>query len=95
MQSTRAWEAARETRRCNGASSGCTPVDGVQAVASAVRPSARSAAVQPNVAMDFVVDSTADAPDATPGNGVCATAAGVCTLRAAITEANRNPGPDT
>jgi CSLREA domain-containing protein len=94
MQSTRAWEAAREAGRCSGASSGCTPVSDVQAVAAAVRPTA-AAAVTPNVAMNFVVDSTADDPDAVQGNGICATAAGVCTLRAAILEANRNPGPDT
>jgi CSLREA domain-containing protein len=36
----------------------------------------------------FVVDSTTDAVDASPGDGVCATAAGECTLRAAIGEAN-------
>jgi CSLREA domain-containing protein len=34
----------------------------------------------------FAVNSTADAVDALPGNGVCATAGGVCTLRAAIQE---------
>jgi CSLREA domain-containing protein len=42
----------------------------------------------------FTVDSTADDPDAV-GDGECATATGACTLRAAIREANRNPGPDT
>ncbi|HEX8999155.1 MAG TPA: choice-of-anchor Q domain-containing protein, partial [Blastocatellia bacterium] len=36
----------------------------------------------------FTVNNTGDAADATPGNGVCATAGGVCTLRAAIEEAN-------
>ena len=40
----------------------------------------------------FVVNSTVDAVDATPGDGVCATAGGVCTLRAAIQEANRLSG---
>jgi hypothetical protein len=29
------------------------------------------------------------------GNGICSTTSGVCTLRAAITEANRHSGPDT
>jgi CSLREA domain-containing protein len=38
---------------------------------------------------DVVVDSTADEPDADPGDGACATAAGDCTLRAAIQEANQ------
>src|SRR5262249_48349405 len=32
--------------------------------------------------------------DATPGDGVCATAAGACTLRAAVMEANAVPGDD-
>jgi large repetitive protein len=42
----------------------------------------------------FTVDSTADDTDAA-GDGACATAAGACTLRAAIFEANRHSGPDT
>jgi CSLREA domain-containing protein len=43
----------------------------------------------------FTVDSTNDAVDASPGDGICATAAGECTLRAAIQEANALPGEDT
>jgi len=43
----------------------------------------------------LTVDSTLDAVDAAPGDGVCATSAGACTLRAAIREANRLLGPDT
>lgn len=39
-------------------------------------------------APSFTVNSTADAPDASPGDGICATAAVACTLRAAIQEAN-------
>lgn len=46
-------------------------------------------------AVSFDVDATSDAGDANPGNGVCATAAGVCTLRAAIEETNALPGMDT
>ncbi|MCW5890226.1 MAG: right-handed parallel beta-helix repeat-containing protein [bacterium] len=46
-------------------------------------------------AATFTVDSTADAVDANPGNGACATAAGACTLRAAIQEANALAGADT
>jgi hypothetical protein len=41
---------------------------------------------------DFVVDALLDGPDATPGDGVCATDSGACTLRAAVTEANLKPG---
>jgi CSLREA domain-containing protein len=45
----------------------------------------------------FAVNSTADVHDANPGNGVCETAAGnhICTLRAAIEEANKLAGADT
>lgn len=46
-------------------------------------------------AATFNLDSTADAVDANPGNGVCATVASTCTLRAAIQEANALPGSDT
>lgn len=40
----------------------------------------------------FTVDSIADATDATSGDGLCATATGVCTVRAAIQEANASGG---
>ena len=45
----------------------------------------------------FTVNSTADAVDARPGDGICETAPsnGVCTLRAAIQETNALPGPNT
>jgi uncharacterized repeat protein (TIGR01451 family)/CSLREA domain-containing protein len=46
-------------------------------------------------ALTFVVDSTADAVDAAPGDGVCLTADGTCTLRAAIMEANALAGADS
>ncbi|WP_218160686.1 beta strand repeat-containing protein [Arsenicibacter rosenii] len=36
----------------------------------------------------FTVNSTLDGSDANPGDGVCRTSGGVCTLRAAIQEAN-------
>ena len=48
-------------------------------------------------ATTFSVNSTADVHDATPGDGVCETASGnhICTLRAAVEEANAHVGPDT
>src|SRR5438552_177020 len=46
-------------------------------------------------ATPFLVNSTDDAPDAIPGDGICAKLTGVCTLRAAIMEANMLPGTDT
>ena len=42
----------------------------------------------------WVVNTTDDLPDATPGDGICATSAGTCSLRAAIDEANRRNGDD-
>ena len=41
----------------------------------------------------FTVDSTADDPDANTADGICRTAANVCTLRAAIEAANARPAP--
>ena len=46
-------------------------------------------------AADFIVNDTADAVDATPGDGICATATPTCTLRAAVMEANALAGADT
>lgn len=46
-------------------------------------------------AANFVVNSTADQSDAVPGNGFCSVMTGICTLRAAIQEANALAGPDT
>jgi CSLREA domain-containing protein len=43
----------------------------------------------------FTVDSPTDAVDANPGDGICATTEGGCTLRAAIMETNALPGADT
>ena len=57
---------------------------------------ANSAAASTNVAeaaLTFTVNTTNDAADSTPGNGIC-NATGGCTLRAAIDEANIHPGPD-
>jgi len=44
----------------------------------------------------ILVNSVADLPDAQPGDGVCETviSGSICTLRAAIMEANARPGPD-
>ncbi len=43
----------------------------------------------------FVVNAANDAVDLIPGDGICADAAGNCTLRAAVMEANATPGPNT
>ncbi len=44
---------------------------------------------------DLLVTTLDDGPDATPGDGVCDTGVSVCTLRAAIQEANAIPGDQT
>lgn len=41
----------------------------------------------------FTVDTTADAPDGDPGDGACAAAGGLCSLRAAIEESNALGSP--
>jgi CSLREA domain-containing protein len=46
-------------------------------------------------ASTFTVNSTLDDVDATPGDGICATSCSICTLRAAIMEANALAGADT
>lgn len=48
----------------------------------------------PTFAANFNVNSPQDAPDANPGDGQCASAAGSCTLRAAIQESNAQAGAD-
>lgn len=45
-------------------------------------------------AATFVVNTTNDTLDVTAGDGICADAAGACSLRAAITEANTLAGAD-
>jgi len=49
----------------------------------------------PSATISFQVNSTADIVDAAPGNGVCRTASGTCTLRAAIQESNALAGENT
>ncbi|MCJ7535448.1 MAG: right-handed parallel beta-helix repeat-containing protein, partial [Anaerolineales bacterium] len=49
-----------------------------------------SPAASPAAEATYLVNSDQDAPDAAPGNGICATSFGNCTLRAAIQEANRD-----
>jgi hypothetical protein len=45
-------------------------------------------------AADFSVDTTVDAVDASPGDGICGDATGACTLRAAVMETNALGGAD-
>ena len=50
--------------------------------------------VEPAAATTYTVNDTGNASDQTPGNDACLTAGGVCTLRAAIEEANAHACPD-
>jgi hypothetical protein len=58
-------------------------------VAGTLLPRAEEAA-----ALSLTINTTSDAVDALPGDGVCATNTGACSLRAAVQEANAVPGPD-
>ena len=59
-------------------------------------PTATSTATTPaGPGVTFNVNTTTDAVDAAPGDGICASAANECTLRAAIMEANTHSGADT
>ncbi|MDZ7733127.1 MAG: hypothetical protein U5R31_08420 [Acidimicrobiia bacterium] len=42
-----------------------------------------------------MVDTATDAVDAVPGDGLCDTGDGTCSLRAAVQETNATPGADT
>ncbi len=83
---------------------GCIDVSDLQMVAArysastakaANSPHRASLASAPNADLTFTVNVVSDGDDANIGNGVCATAYNVCSLRAAIQEANANAGPDT
>ncbi|MQA73144.1 MAG: hypothetical protein GEU88_02130 [Solirubrobacterales bacterium] len=50
-------------------------------------------AAPPASALEVTVDSFADASDALPGNGACATPGGACTLRAAFEELDLHDDP--
>ncbi|MHB1354346.1 MAG: right-handed parallel beta-helix repeat-containing protein [Anaerolineae bacterium] len=56
---------------------------------------ASGAEIQATTPMTFTVTVDSDEPDAAPGNGVCATSGGACTLRAAIQEVNARDSGDT
>src|SRR6185369_6079299 len=51
--------------------------------------------VPPASASTYTVNNLGDATDATPGDDICDAGGGVCTLRAAIVEANAHAGTDT
>ncbi|MFF3246399.1 choice-of-anchor Q domain-containing protein [Streptomyces sp. NPDC002870] len=68
------------------------PVLTALSLASAVAVVAPAPAQALPAAAHLTVDSTADAVDADPSDGLCRTATGTCTLRAAVMAANARPG---
>ena len=53
-----------------------------------------SAAAEAAASLTFTVTTSLDSVDAAPGNGVCTDSNGLCSLRAAIMEANSTIAPD-
>jgi CSLREA domain-containing protein len=89
---------------------GCVTIADVQAISARLGGKTARGGINTQVSIDgaispaiasvpaanpmILVNSTGDAPDAAPDDGVCATSGGACTLRAAIETANRLTGPD-
>jgi CSLREA domain-containing protein len=75
---------------------GCVDVADTQLIAAHYSPAGSpSAPTLADVGATFTVNSSADGDDIQPGDGVCASNGGVCTLRAALTEANLAAGANT
>ena len=75
---------------------GCLDVADAQLIAAHYSPAgALAGPALAALGATFTVNSSADADDAQPGDGVCATSGTVCTLRAALTEANLATGANT
>lgn len=66
----------------------------IAAVIASLVALALALAVPARAASVFTVDDASDAPDSVVGDGVCATAQGRCTLRAAVQEADKAPGAE-
>ena len=104
IEAALAWTVARDSGDPCGAvgrpsdvnHDGCLDVADTQLIAAHYSP-ARAPAGPALAALGatFTVSSSADGDDIQPGDGVCATGGGVCTLRAALTEANLAAGANT
>jgi CSLREA domain-containing protein len=100
MEAALAWTHRREAGdRCTSApgplgdvnGDGCVDIVDLQALADGLD-EARAQPLPRQAGPSFSVTSAGDEADASPGDGVCASAAGTCTLRAAIQEANLSSG---
>lgn len=69
-------------------------IAGAVALASLIAISVAGSA-EAATSLSFTVNTTADAHDATPGDGLCASTSAQCTLRAAVEEANAQPAGTT
>jgi hypothetical protein len=82
---------------------GCLDVADIQAVLAQWGSATSADAPLPNAEQPltaeaeavFTVNSTGNEDDASTADGLCATASGACTFRAAITQANTRLGPET
>ncbi|MEU9899978.1 choice-of-anchor Q domain-containing protein [Streptomyces phaeochromogenes] len=74
--------------------SGLRAVAAAVAVLLAAAPAGWPVTASAAAPLTLVVDRTVDEPDTNPGDGVCQAINGGCTLRAAVEEANANPGHD-
>jgi CSLREA domain-containing protein len=77
---------------------GCVDVSDLQLAAADYAPldaaGSQTAVQGMEASVTFTVNAVADGVDAAPGDGVCSTAYGWCTLRAAIQESNALAGPN-
>ena len=99
------WSSLQNEGRCDAAGlegrdlngDGCLDVADVQLVAARLGLGPDELQDAPGLAQaeeTFIVDSAGNEDDAVRGDGQCRTAAGTCTLRAALQEANARRGPD-
>ncbi len=98
-QAELSWVVNQRDRECGGTSlavdanrDACIDVADVQSYAAEVATKSVETLAIAATNAPLVVDSTGDIGDAVPGNGVCDTGTGACTLRAAIQEANAQGG---
>ena len=98
-QAELSWVEGQRDRECGSISlgvdanrDGCVDVADVQSYAGKTATKSVETLAIAATNAPLVVDSTGDTGDSGPGNGVCDTGSGACTLRAAIEEANAEGG---
>jgi hypothetical protein len=67
------------------------PALGLACLVLALCPALATPPTASAAALSFIVTTVVEAPDAHPGDGVCATGAGQCSVRAAVQEADAQP----